>query len=170
MPLSRRRGRGASRPEKPGLQISAGRIISEPCAADTKKGGTLYDLRFFTASLRLRSKYRRCRRTALFRRAVIAGELRGVAGALPMALAAERRGLEQSTCLRKMPPSGLCRERWRIWDKPHKLSLYSLQGERELSPKAAPEFRLEYNGGADFKDVKVRSKSSALLRSRFAGA
>ena len=79
-----------------GLKFPVSRITVNLAPADTKKAGTVYDLPILLGILAASGLTAQppadC---AFFGELSLAGELRSVRGALPMALAAERAGIRQ---------------------------------------------------------------------------
>ena len=78
-----------------GLKFPVSRLTVNLAPADTKKAGTVYDLPVLLGILAVTGEIKEppadC---AFFGELSLAGELRPVRGALPMALAAERAGIK----------------------------------------------------------------------------
>jgi magnesium chelatase family protein len=166
---ARERVRAALRNQ--GFRFPGGRVTVNLAPADTKKGGTLYDLPILlgvlAATEQLGPLPEDC---AFFGELSLAGDLRGVAGALPMALAAEREGLKAIYVPEENAAEAAFAERVKVYGISHISELIEhLRGERELEPKAVPEFRLEYGGGADFNDVKGQENVKRALEVAVAG-
>lgn len=154
-----------------GLKFPVSRLTVNLAPADTKKAGTVYDLPVLLGILAVTGEIKEppadC---AFFGELSLAGELRPVRGALPMALAAERAGIKRLFVPADNAPeaafaSGL--EVYPVESVPQLLEYF--RGQTELEPAKAEAEPRAAEGGPDFSEVKGQLYAKRALEVAAAG-
>ena len=154
-----------------GLKFPVSRLTVNLAPADTKKAGTVYDLPVLLGILAATGAIKEpppdC---AFFGELSLAGELRPVRGALPMALAAERAGIKRLFAPSDNAPEAAFARGLEVYPVENVTQLLEyFRGQTELEPvKPAPE-RHEHRGGPDFSEVKGQQYAKRALEVAAAG-
>ena len=154
-----------------GLKFPVSRLTVNLAPADTKKAGTVYDLPVLLGILAATGSIKEpppdC---AFFGELSLAGELRPVRGALPMALAAERAGIKRLFAPSDNAPEAAFARGLEVYPVENVAQLLEyFRGQTELEPvKPEPE-RHEHRGGPDFSEVKGQQYAKRALEVAAAG-
>ena len=154
-----------------GLKFPVSRLTVNLAPADTKKAGTVYDLPVLLGILAATGAIKEpppdC---AFFGELSLAGELRPVRGALPMALAAERAGIKRLFAPSDNAPEAAFARGLEVYPVENVTQLLEyFRGQTELEPvKPAPE-RHEHRDGPDFSEVKGQQYAKRALEVAAAG-
>ncbi|MDD6188421.1 MAG: YifB family Mg chelatase-like AAA ATPase [Clostridiales bacterium] len=155
-----------------GYGFPNGRITVNLAPADTKKGGTVYDLPILLGILAATGSIDPPPAdAAFFGELSLSGEVRGVAGALPMALAAGRDGIRRLFVPAENAREAAFAEGVEVYPVEHISQLMEhLYGETTIRPVSAPPFSGEYGGVLDFADVKGQANVKRALEICAAGS
>ena len=154
-----------------GLSFPVSRLTMNLAPADTKKGGTTYDLPMLLAILTstgaIKLPGEQC---AFFGELGLTGEVRPVRGALPMALAAGRAGITKLYVPEDNAPEASFAEGVAVYpvkDVPSLLRHFS--GEIPIAPAERPEIKDTTAHIADFSEVKGQENVKRALEVAAAG-
>ena len=148
-----------------GFRFPQSRVTVNLAPADTKKIGTVYDLPILIGILAASGAIRRPEQgDAFFGELSLSGELRGVQGALPMAIAAAREGLRRLFVPAENAGEAAFAEGVEVYGVKNVRELIAhLSGEAALSPAAAPAPALYRSGAPDLADVKGQENVKRAL-------
>ena len=148
-----------------GKAFPVSRLTINLAPADTKKGGTTYDLPMLLAILSAAGSIKQPPDSCAFIGELgLTGELRPVRGALPMALAARREGIGQLFVPFDNAPEASFAEGVEVFGiKTVSELIAHLTGEQPLSPVATPELSYKSLSGADFSEVKGQENVKRAL-------
>lgn len=154
-----------------GLSFPISRLTVNLAPADTKKGGTTYDLPMLLAILAAMGTIKPpAEDCAFFGELGLTGQLRPVRGALPMALAAGRAGIKALFVPEDNAPEASFAEGVAVYpvkDVPALLRHFS--GEAAILPAERPELREEALCIPDFSEVKGQENVKRALELAAAG-
>ena len=154
-----------------GFRFPQSRVTVNLAPADTKKIGTVYDLPILIGILAASGAIRRPEQgDAFFGELSLSGELRGVQGALPMAIAAAREGLRRLFVPAENAAEAAFADGVEVYGVKNVRELIAhLSGEAALSPAAAPAPALYRAGAPDLADVKGQENVKRALEIAAAG-
>ncbi|MGI6028619.1 MAG: YifB family Mg chelatase-like AAA ATPase [Candidatus Heteroscillospira sp.] len=154
-----------------GLSFPATRLTVNLAPADTKKVGTLYDLPVLLGILSARGEIDNPRpEQAFIGELSLTGELRPVRGALPMAMAAARAGIEELYLPADNAAEATFARGLRVYpvrDVPQLLR--HLRGEELMEPAPRQEVRRDDVPVPDFSEVKGQENIKRALEVAAAG-
>ena len=154
-----------------GGSFPVSRITVNLAPADTRKGGTTYDLPICLGILAAAGAIRQppddC---AFIGELSLAGELRGVRGALPMALAAQRAGISRLFVPEENAAEAAFAEGVEVYGARSVSQLLEyFRGRAELEPASPPQLRARSAPAADFSEVKGQANVKRALEVAAAG-
>lgn len=155
-----------------GYGFPSGRITVNLAPADTKKGGTVYDLPILLGILVATETIDPLPPdAAFFGELSLSGEVRRVNGALPMALAAEREGIRHLFLPADNAAEAAFAEGVKVYPVEHLSQLMEhLTGDNLIEPVTAPGFSGVYGGVLDFAEVKGQANVKRALEICAAGS
>ncbi|MFB0919490.1 MAG: YifB family Mg chelatase-like AAA ATPase [Oscillospiraceae bacterium] len=154
-----------------GLSFPVSRLTINLAPADTKKGGTTYDLpmllAILSASGAIKAPAEDC---AFFGELGLTGELRSVRGALPMALAARRAGIKKLYVPEDNAPEASFAEGVEVYPvKDVSALLRHFSNEAPITPTETPDLIDSTAHVADFSEVKGQENVKRALEVAAAG-
>lgn len=153
------------------LKFPVSRITVNLAPADTKKAGTVYDLPVLIGILAASGDIKNLPEdAAFFGELSLAGELRPVPGALPMALAAKKLGIKRLFVPEENAAEASFAEGVSVYPVSHVHKLLShLDGSLDIEPALAPEPFSHCRELPDFFDVKGQFAAKRALEIAAAG-
>ena len=139
-----------------GFKFPVSRITVNLAPADQKKAGTMYDLPMLIGILAAAGEIRQLEDdTAFLGELSLTGELRPVAGALPMAIAAGREGIRTLFVPLANAAEAAFAEDIRVCPvRDLQQMLRYLSGEEEIIPASVPEMSGNTDALPDFSDIR----------------
>lgn len=153
------------------LKFPVSRITVNLAPADTKKAGTVYDLPVFIGILAASGEIKALpEKAAFFGELSLSGEVRPVAGALPMALGAARLGIDTLFVPDENAAEASFAENIAVFPVSHVKDLLAhLDGSAKLSPVSAPDITASPQLVPDFSEVKGQYSAKRALEIAAAG-
>ena len=148
-----------------GMKFPVSRITVNLAPADTRKAGTVYDLPVMLGILIASGDISPPPETsAFFGELSLAGELRHVPGALPMALSAGRAGVRELFVPADNAAEAAYASEVTVYPVSHVSELLAhLRGAKRLEPASAREPLPEYSPVLDFSEVKGQENVKRAL-------
>lgn len=153
------------------LKFPVSRITVNLAPADMKKAGTVYDLPVLIGILAASGDIKNIPEdAAFFGELSLAGEVRPVSGALPMALAAAKLGIKQLFVPEENAAEASFAQGVSVYPVSHVHKLLShLDSSLTISPALTPELFSHAQSAPDFSDVKGQFAAKRALEIAAAG-
>ena len=154
-----------------GLTFPVSRITVNLAPADTRKAGTTYDLPVLLGILASAGQIKQPPEDCAFIGELsLAGALRPVRGALPMALAAARAGIRRLFVPAETASEAAFAEGLEVYGARDITQLLEyFRGQTELEQAEPPDIRARRAGGPDFAEVKGQANVKRALEVAAAG-
>lgn len=154
-----------------GLDYPVSRVTINLAPADTKKAGTVYDLPVLLGVLAATGQVKPpLDGDMFFGELSLTGQLRGVAGALPMALAAQAAGAKRLFVPADNAPEAAYADGVQVYPVRHIRELLAhLNGEKAIEPAAPRDIRAIGTVMPDFAEVKGQDNVKRALEIAAAG-
>ena len=154
-----------------GLTFPVSRITVNLAPADTRKAGTTYDLPVLLGILASAGQIKQPPEDCAFIGELsLAGALRPVRGALPMALAAARAGIRRLFVPAENASEAAFAEGLEVYGARDITQLLEyFRGQTELEQAEPPDIRARRAGGPDFAEVKGQANVKRALEVAAAG-
>lgn len=154
-----------------GLRFPVSRITVNLAPADTRKAGTIYDLPILVGILAAQNDLRDLpENAAFFGELSLSGELRGVPGALPMALEAHKLGIEELFVPEENASEASFAEGIKVYPVNNVKQLIGhFMTEEKLKPVSAPKAAPKISAKVDFSEVKGQENAKRALEIAAAG-
>ena len=154
-----------------GMRFPVCHLTVNLAPADQRKEGSVYDLPVLMSILCITGDVKQPPATAAFLGEVsLSGEVRGVPGVLPMALAAVRLGVTELFVPAENAEEAAFAEGLTVYPVRHVKALVEhLRGEQTLTPAKAPELGHETDFPFDFSEVKSQLYVKRALEVAAAG-
>lgn len=153
------------------LKFPVSRITVNLAPADMKKAGTVYDLPVLIGILASAGEIKKIPENAAFLGELsLGGEVRPVPGVLPMALSAQRLGIDTLFVPAENAAEASFAEGLNVYPVSHVKELFShLDGTSKILKAETPELSELFNIEADFSDVKGQYAAKRALEIAAAG-
>ena len=154
-----------------GMKFPVSRLTVNLAPADTRKAGTVYDLPVLLGILCATGELKQPPHTAaFFGELSLAGEVRPVPGALPMALAAARLGMQELYVPAENAPEAAFADTVTVYPVQNVAQLLAhLRGEEKIPPARPPELTARSVFPVDFAEVKAQENVKRALEVAAAG-
>lgn len=154
-----------------GMKFPVSRLTVNLAPADTKKAGTVYDLPVLLGILCATGELKQPPATAaFFGELSLAGEVRPVPGALPMALAAARLGIQELYVPAENAPEAAFADTVTVYPVQNVAQLLAhLRGEEKIISTPPPEVAAQTAFSVDFAEVKAQENVKRALEIAAAG-
>ncbi|MBS1402513.1 MAG: YifB family Mg chelatase-like AAA ATPase [Oscillospiraceae bacterium] len=154
-----------------GMKFPVSRLTVNLAPADTRKAGTVYDLPVLLGILCATGELKQPGATAaFFGELSLAGEVRPVPGALPMALAAARLGVRELYVPAENAPEAAFADTVTVYPVQNVAQLLAhLRGEERIQPARPPALTARTAFPVDFAEVKAQENVKRALEVAAAG-